>query len=103
MQEDLIDALKMYEDDTMAVSEGRQRKGLRGAALDVTTPEPLPKGNPLWDAPNCIITPHMSGVSREYNVRAFQVLEANLQRRAEGRKLINVIDRQMGYATNLGT
>ena len=101
VQDDLIDALRTYETDaTTAVEEGRPRKGLRGAALDVTTPEPLPKGHPLWEAPNCIITPHMSGVSKEYNVRAFQVLEANLHRRKKGRELLNVIDRKTGYATN---
>ena len=103
VQDDLVDALKLYDNDTKALEEGRPRKGLRGAALDVTTPEPLPKGNPLWDAPNCIITPHMSGVSREYNDRAFQVLETNLRRRAEGKKLLNVIDRKTGYATNWAT
>lgn len=34
---------------------GRKRMGLRGAALDVTDPEPLPPDHPLWDAPNCIV------------------------------------------------
>lgn len=34
---------------------------LAGAALDVTSPEPLPADDPLWDAPNCFITPHVSG------------------------------------------
>ena len=34
---------------------------LAGAALDVTSPEPLPEDSPLWDAPNLLITPHVSG------------------------------------------
>ena len=34
---------------------------LRGAALDVTTPEPLPQDNPLWDEPRILITPHVAG------------------------------------------
>ena len=100
VQEDLIEALEAFEKDGSAVL-GNGRKGLRGAALDVTTPEPLSKDHPLWDAPNCIITPHMSGVSRDYGVRALEVLEANLERRSKGRDLLNVIDRQTGYATKM--
>jgi phosphoglycerate dehydrogenase-like enzyme len=76
-----------------ALHDGR----LRGAALDVTDPEPLPKEDPLWQAPNVVITPHISGNGVDYNDRAFQVLEVNLERRAQGKPLINVIDRKKGY------
>jgi len=70
---------------------------LRGAALDVTDPEPLPKDDPLWSAPNVTITPHISGNTTAYMDRAFQVLEVNLERLAKDEPLINVIDRKKGY------
>lgn len=92
VQKDLIEALHAYENDTSGVL-GKGRKGLKGAALDVTTPEPLPKGDPLWDAPNCIIAPHMSAITNAYAARALQVLEVNLERRAKGERLLNLMPR----------
>ncbi|RMZ87621.1 hypothetical protein DV736_g5152, partial [Chaetothyriales sp. CBS 134916] len=62
---------------------------LSGAALDVTEPEPLPKDDPLWDAKNVVITPHISGSGREYFGRAYDVLIANLGRLARGQELVN--------------
>ena len=99
VQEDLIEALKQFEMSSTA-SDGAW-SGLRGAAMDVATPEPLPKDHPLWDAPNCIITPHISGSNRNYSTRALQVLEKNLQRLAEGRRLLNLVDRRTGYASKV--
>lgn len=89
-QGDLIAALKKGAD-------AEQEGGLRGAALDVTDPEPLPEDSALWDAPNCIITPHISGLGVMYAERAFQVLEVNLVRREKGKDLINVVSRKKGY------
>ena len=97
VQDDLIEGLKLFEAGSFDYDG--VRSGLRGAAMDVATPEPLPKDNPLWDAPNCIITPHMSGTNRDYATRALQVLEENLERLAEGERLLNVVDRQIGYAS----
>lgn len=70
---------------------------LRGAALDVTDPEPLPPDDPLWSTPNVVITPHVSGSSVNYAKRAFQMLEENLRRLRDGRKLVNEVDRKKGY------
>ncbi|KAJ3042396.1 hypothetical protein HDV00_007352 [Rhizophlyctis rosea] len=68
-----------------------------GAALDVTDPEPLPSDDPLWDAPNVIITPHVSGNTQEYAVRSFDVLKRNLERLGKGEAWLNEIDRRKGY------
>lgn len=99
VQDDLIEALKEFEASSSA-SDG-SRDGLRGAALDVASPEPLPKDHRLWDAPNCVITPHMSGTNKDYSTRALQVLEHNLQRLVDGKRLLNLIDRRTGYASKV--
>lgn len=73
-------------------------KGLiRGAALDVTDPEPLPDGHPLWKAKNVIITPHVSGNSTAYADRLLAILENNLTRLSEGKELTNKVSRRDGY------
>jgi len=70
---------------------------LAGAALDVTDPEPLPEDSELWGLENAIVTPHVSGVGQSYAERAFQVLELNLEKRRNGERLINVVQRERGY------
>ncbi len=71
--------------------------GLRGAALDVTEPEPLPRESELWGLENCTVTPHISGLSVAYLERAMQILEINLANLEAGRPLINVVDKRKGY------
>ena len=70
---------------------------LAGAALDVTEPEPLPEGDELWDAKNVIISPHVSGLGREYMGRAYDVLMVNLGRLENGKPLVNEVKRKRGY------
>ncbi|KAK4209999.1 oxidoreductase-like protein [Rhypophila decipiens] len=70
---------------------------IRGAALDVTDPEPLPDGHPLWSTKNAIITPHVSGASTAYNDRVLAILEYNLGRLSKGKKLTNLVNRKEGY------
>lgn len=62
------------------------------AALDVTDPEPLPSNYPLWDAPNCIITPHIGGDTSAFLPRGKKLVEENLRRYCSGEELLNVID-----------
>lgn len=82
-QDDLIESLKRGE--------------LRGAALDVTEPEPLPESSELWGLENVVVTPHVSGVGTEYFDRSFAILEENLGRIERGEGLINLVDRRRGY------
>lgn len=63
---------------------------LAGAALDVTTPEPLPADHPLWDAPNLILTPHSAGGRP---LGADERIEANLAALLAGEPLIGVVRR----------
>ena len=76
-----------------ALTEGR----LAGAALDVMEVEPLPQSSPLWDMPNVLLTPHISGLAPDYWGRALAIFEDNLRRTIDGRPLINVVDKRAGY------
>jgi len=60
------------------------------AALDVTEPEPLPDGHPLWSAPGCIITPHTAGSVRQWLERSYRFAGDQLRRHAGGEALLNV-------------
>lgn len=83
--------------DQAALIEALKEGKISGAALDVTDPEPLPKDDPLWEAPNVLITPHVSGNTDVYAERAFEVLIENMGREKDGGKLINEVDRKRGY------
>lgn len=85
--------------DQNALVEALMQRKLAGAALDVMTPEPLPADDPLWDCPNTIITPHVSGnmslgLTCDIDVDMFC---ADLARYAAGEPLANLVDRIRGY------
>lgn len=61
------------------------------AAVDVTDPEPLPEGHPLWRAPNLLVSPHVGGASSAMWPRAHRVVREQLQRYATGAPLENVM------------
>ena len=81
--------------DTAAILAELQ-SGRLYAALDVTDPEPLPSGHPLWSAPGLILTPHVGGASGVPLARAMAVAKAQLIRYAAGEPLANVVG-ESGY------
>jgi phosphoglycerate dehydrogenase-like enzyme len=84
--------------DEEALARCLRAGGLAGAALDVFDQEPLPAGHPFWSLPNLVITPHISGYTPTYFDRMLGIFEDNLGRYLEGRPLVNVVDKQAGYA-----
>jgi phosphoglycerate dehydrogenase-like enzyme len=85
------------DDLITAVKKSPKEGGLRGAALDVTEPEPLPEDSELWDVENIAVTPHVSGMGDTYADRAFAILDINLTNLEKGKPLINVVSRKKGY------
>jgi phosphoglycerate dehydrogenase-like enzyme len=61
------------------------------AFLDVTDPEPLPSGHPLWDAPNLLLTPHVGGGTRGWQRRAYALVREQLLRYHSGEPLANAV------------
>jgi len=68
-----------------------------GAALDVTEPEPLPDGHPLWRLPNCLITPHTANTEDMAQPLLSARIAENVRRFAAGEELIGVVDPELGY------
>ena len=67
------------------------------AILDVTRTEPLPPGDPLWDAPNMYLSPHSSSSQDRYLEALFELFTENLDRYVHGVELRNVVDLRAGY------
>jgi phosphoglycerate dehydrogenase-like enzyme len=70
---------------------------LAGAALDVFAQEPLPEDSPFWQMENVILTPHIAGITPNYDYRAAELFADNLRRYTAGRPLINLVDFVRGY------
>jgi D-2-hydroxyacid dehydrogenase (NADP+) len=83
--------------DESALVQAIQKKWIAGAVLDVFDPEPLSADSPLWDLPNVIITPHVSGSVDVYMDRAVDIVCQNLSRYMSGQPLLNVVNKKMGY------
>ncbi|MBB2973095.1 glyoxylate/hydroxypyruvate reductase A [Mesorhizobium sp. RMAD-H1] len=81
--------------DQQALIEALDSGRLAAAMLDVTDPEPLPEGHPLWSHPKVMITPHIASVTQPHTA-ALSVIE-NIRRHRAGKKLIGLVDRTLGY------
>jgi cyclase len=82
---------------TSALVEALESKQLAGAGLDVTDPEPLPEGHPLWKMANVVISPHIGGQSPGATARQWRLLRENVRRFVAGEKLLCVVDKEKGY------
>ncbi len=93
----LVNVARGRHVDTGALVEALRAGSIGGAALDVTDPEPLPDGHPLWTLENCLITPHTADtaemVERMLNAR----IAENVAAFAAGTPLSGVIDPAAGY------
>ncbi len=83
--------------DTPAIVEALKSSHLKGVALDVTDPEPLPAGHPLWEFENVIITSHISGRSQYSWKRLQAVFADNVYRYVNGYPLVNRVDKVAGF------
>lgn len=95
--------LAALADDSLVVNVGRgsaldtdaalEHAGRLRFALDVTNPEPLPDGHPLWSAPGVIISPHVGGRTAAFRPRAIAMLRRQLSAVAVGEEPINLVHR----------
>ncbi|MCA0146471.1 2-hydroxyacid dehydrogenase [Blastococcus sp. LR1] len=86
----LVNAARGVVVDTDALLAELTSGRLR-AALDVTDPEPLPEGHPLWSAPGLLLTPHVGGAVPATNARAAAAVTEQIARVLDGRPLENVV------------
>jgi phosphoglycerate dehydrogenase-like enzyme len=86
----LVNAARGPIVDTDALVEALHAGKIR-AALDVTDPEPLPEGHPLWSCPNLLITPHIGGSSPQFAPNALRTAAGEIRRYQNGEPLHNVV------------
>ncbi len=80
--------------DLVAALQGHR---IAGAGLDVTDPEPLPPGHPLWTLPHVIITPHVSAYTPVVGELRTEIVRENLRRYVAGEAMLSVVDVERGY------
>ena len=81
--------------DHAALIDALDSGQLSGAILDVTAPEPLPAGHPIWSHPRIILTPHIASVTQPQS--AARAVIDNIRRHRAGFDPIGLVDRQRGY------
>jgi len=87
---------QVVEADLIKALESEQ---IAAEAIDVACTEPLPAEDPLWQAPNLIITPHSSGDFHTYLFEITNLFVENLARYRAGETLKNIVDKQAGFVT----
>ena len=83
--------------DTGALVDALRAGAIAGAGLDVTDPEPLPDGHPLWTMDNVIITSHSANTARMAMPELAAMIRENVERFARGEELIGLVDPTLGY------
>ena len=86
----LVNAARGPIVDTDALVDALNAGHIR-AALDVTDPEPLPEGHPLWSCPNLLLTPHVAGAGPQFAPRSLKTAADELRRYIKGEPLHNVV------------
>jgi phosphoglycerate dehydrogenase-like enzyme len=95
----LLNVGRGYIVDTEALCDALESGKLSGVGLDVTDPEPLPKGHRLWKIPTAVITPHIAGMGHSDLIddAVYKICSDNLKRFLRGEPLKNIIDFETGY------
>lgn len=83
--------------DTDALVEALRSDSIGGAAIDVTDPEPLPDGHPLWGLPNCLVTPHVANTPEMGLKLLAERVTQNVERYLRGDELVGLVDIEAGY------
>jgi phosphoglycerate dehydrogenase-like enzyme len=93
----LINVARGAHVDTAALVAALEAGTIGGAGLDVTDPEPLPDGHPLWALPNVIITPHTANTKAMARPLLSARITENVRRWSRGEPLVGLIDVDLGY------
>ena len=93
----LVNVARGRHVDTDALVEALAAGAIGGAGLDVTDPEPLPDGHPLWSLPNVIVTPHTGNTQEMARPLLAARITQNVRRFAAGEDLIGPVDATLGY------
>jgi phosphoglycerate dehydrogenase-like enzyme len=86
--------------DERALIESLRAGAIAGAGLDVFATEPLPPESPLWELPNVVLTPHVSGYTPDYFGKMLAIFRDNLGRFSAGARMRNVVDKRLGYVAD---
>ena len=93
----LVNVARGRHVDTGALVDALRSRSIGGAALDVTDPEPLPGGHPLWDLDNAIITPHTADTPQMIQQMLAARIGRNVAAFAAGLLLEGLVDPAAGY------